>query len=151
MMRRAAIRAAIVSRLQGIPSAPTITVGQAFPYSQPSLPAIDVGTGAEERNDEWYQQRPASDDVQVMGCAYVLRLTVAGGVAQDDALDALALEVHQALLIDADLGGAAHLFRYEGSGVPELSDELDVDVGVRDLEFSAEYRVNLRDPQSLEG
>lgn len=152
MIRRAAIRLELLATLAALPSAPLVSSARGFPYRLDELPAINVRTGAEGRRDDWTTQQPApkNREIVVMRCEYVLELRAVGTGGEEAALDALELEIAQALNADRTLNGTANQFIYLGSGVPDLGDELELDVQVRELDYAAEYRIDLADPQALE-
>lgn len=148
MHQRQVIRDAIVTALSVL-TVP-VTVGRVYPEQPATLPAVNVVTGDEEVTDsrvmnpdaggQWLQTRDCTFEIE---CRALVEAT-------DDALDALALEVEQALNADETLGDECELFEYTGS-TAELAGDLEKPAGLRTMLYTANYRVDARDPQQAEG
>lgn len=148
MHQRKNIRDAIVAALGGLTA--NVTVGEVYPEQPETLPAVNVVTGDET----------VTDDQQVMASAGDIKLLQIRELAMqlecraldsplDDALDALALEVEQALGVDVTLGGAADRIVYSGCSTDRAGD-LEAPAGVLTLDYQVFYRVDARDPQANE-
>lgn len=152
MHRRASVRAAIVAALDAIVDGPPVTAGRVYPDSVSNLPGLNVLTGAEEVEEELQimQSETGIKWLQSRSCVYSVECRATAGSVVDDALDALALAVEQALGVDLTLGGEVTKIEYIGSDESELSGEIESPIGLRTLTYQAIYRVDARDPQALE-
>lgn len=154
MHRRALVRDHIVTTITGLPTTgAAVTVGRVNPDTVLALPSLNVVTGAEEILDDeqilgaltgppWPQTRSLEIGIEI-------RVSGADGDL-DAAIDAIALEVEQAMGVDMGGSGAAHKITYIGSDASELTGDLEAPVGLRVMTYQATYRVDARDPQSLE-
>lgn len=147
MHQRQNIRDAIVTALAGI-SVP-VSVGRVYPDHVEALPSVNVVTADEEVAEsrvmnpnvsaQWIQTRDLSFEIECRALAD----------PPDDAIDAIALEVEQALGADETLGGEVEIIEYTGS-TGELAGDLEKPAGLRTLLYTANYRVDARDPQQEE-
>ncbi len=149
MHQRRNIRDAIVAALGGISA--NVTVGIVYPEQPENLPAVNVLTGDETVTDDQQVMattlQPALYQIRELVMQFECRALVD---PLDDALDALALEVEQALGVDVTLGGAADRIVYSGCSTDREGD-LEAPAGVLTLDYQVFYRVNARDPQANEG
>ena len=148
MHQRKNIRDAIVTALGGLTA--NVTIGAVYLEQPENLPAVNVVTGDET----------VTDDQQVMATTGAIQLFQIRELAMqfecraldsplDDALDALALEVEQALGVDVTLGGAADRVVYSGCA-REGAGDLEKPAGLLTLDYQVFYRVDARDPQANE-
>lgn len=147
MHRRAAVRQAVMAALAAVPGV-TLTASRVFPLEGADLPSVNVLTGAED----------ADPEVDAIGADYVnqvrilvmdveIRASAPSEAVVDDTLDAVALDVEGAVAADAGILALVDVWRYQGAGDVELTDELEIAVALRTLTYLATYRVNTTDPQ----
>lgn len=129
----------------------TVVVGRVYPDDESGMPSINIVTGDETviEAEQVLNPNSAGRWIQPRALEFEIECRVVGA-APDDALDAVALEVEQALGADVTLGGACEKFEHTGSS-GELAGEIDKPIGLRTLSYVAMFRVDMRDPQGLEG
>ena len=148
MHQRKNIRDAVVAALA--PVTANITVGIVYPEQPDNLPSVNVLTGDETVVEE-------EDVMASMGAITVIATRTlemqmevrALADPLDDALDAIALEVEQALGADETLGGQAKRIRYTGCTTDRAGD-LEQPSGLMTMAYEVFYRVDSRDPQTSE-
>lgn len=143
--RRAQIRNATVATLTGLMTTGSrVRVGQVYPETYSTLadtgPTIEVETLSEALAD-------GTVTGTVHGRDLILSVIArAAGIDWPDTLDQVCLEVETAIMADPKMGGLAEWTEIQGTEI-EGSNEIDAPVGVAQMEWRVQYRVDATDPQ----
>jgi len=112
-------------------------------YRLSTLPAVNVTTPAEERDED-----KSANDADAFAVVIAVNIHAAAASDLDDTLDALAAAIHQTMAGDSTLAGLVTVLSLLETET-ELEDEAKTPHGRLTMRWGALYLVSPTDPESL--